>query len=43
MSLAGKSVVFLLAYSVILSFAIGLAIGQAKPNKQIDIYQEVLK
>ena len=43
MSLAGKSLVFLLAYSVILSFVIGLAVGQAKPNKQTDIYQEVLK
>ena len=43
MSLAGKSVVFLLAYSVILSFAIGLAIGQAKPNKQTDTYKEMVQ
>ena len=44
MSLAGKSVVFLLAYGVLFSFAIGFAVGQAKPNHQsIDIYQEVLK
>ena len=43
MSLAGKSLVFLLAYSVILSFVIGLAVGQAKPKHQVDIYQEIVQ
>jgi hypothetical protein len=43
MSLAGKAVVFWLAYGVLFSLVIGLAVGQAKPNKQIDIYQETIQ
>ena len=43
MSFAGKAVVFWLAYSVLFSIVIGLAVGQAKPNKQTDTYKEMVQ
>ena len=43
MSFASKALIYWLAYGVLFSLVIGLAVGQAKPNKQIDIYQETIQ
>ncbi len=41
MSFAGKAVLFWLAYAVIFSVVIALAVGQAKTSKPVEIYQEL--
>ena len=44
MSFASKALIYWLAYAVILSVVIGLAVGQAKSNHQsIDIYKEIIQ